>query len=83
MYKVMKSFRVFFSETAQPIVTRFLMGPFVKSILRIYSNGSASFNKMAAVPIYGKKHLKIFLSRTKKALRLNLGVWHQGLKYVK
>ena len=27
-----------------------------------------------------KKHLNIFFSRTKKALSLNLGVWHLGLK---
>ena len=40
---------------------------------------------MAALPIYDKKqnkkkHLNIFFSRTKKALSLNLGVWHLGLK---
>ena len=30
--------------------------------------------------IYGKKCLKIFFCRTKKALRLNLGIKHWGLK---
>ena len=36
---------------------------------------------MAAVRIYGKKKTRIFIySRTKKALRLNLHLWHRGLK---
>ena len=35
---------------------------------------------MAAMPIYGKKHLKIFFSRTKKASQLNLGIKHLGLE---
>ena len=38
---------------------------------------------MAAMPIYGKKkkkHLKLFFSRTKKVLGLNLGIRHWGLK---
>ena len=38
------------------------MGPPVKRGLIIYSNGSAPLNKMAAMPIYGKKkHLKYLL----------------------
>ena len=36
--------------------------------------------KMAATPIYGKTRLKILSSRTKKALRLNLGIQHRELK---
>ena len=56
------------------------MGPSVKRVLTIYSNGSAHLNKMATMPIYGRKHFKIFFSRTKKALGLNLGVQHWGLK---
>ena len=34
------------------------MGPFIEKILTIYMNGSASFNKMAAKPIYGKNKKK-------------------------
>ena len=34
---------------------------------------------MAAMPIYGKTQ-QILFSRTRKALRLNLGIYHQGLK---
>ena len=48
-------------------------------VLSISLNGSASLNKMATLPIYGKKHLKIFFSRTKKASRLNLVTEHWGL----
>ena len=44
------------------------MGPSVEKVLPICSTGSAPLNKMAAMPIYGK----IFFSRTKKALGLNL-----------
>ena len=36
---------------------------------------------MAAIPIYGEKHLKIF-SRTKKASRLNLVTEHWGLEVI-
>ena len=66
-------FNVFFSEIAGAIFNRFHMGPSVERVLTICSNGSALMNKMVAMPIYGKKHLKIF-SSTKKALRLNLGI---------
>ena len=56
---------------APPFFTRFHMGPYIEGLLTIFSNGSASLNKIATMPINGKKHLKIF-SRTKKALRLDL-----------
>ena len=52
----------------------------VKGVLSIYSNGSASLNKMAVIPRYGQKLLKVFFSRTKKASRLNLGIKYLGLK---
>ena len=68
-----------FSETAGPIFTGFYMGLSVKGKLTICSNGSAPLNKMAAMTIYGRKHIKIFTS-TKKAFRLNLGIQHLGLK---
>ena len=47
------------------------MGPSIERMLTICSDGSASLNKMATMPIYDKT-LKIFFSRTKKALSLNL-----------
>ena len=52
------------------------MWPSVEGMLTICSNCSAPLNKMAAMPIYGKKDLKIFFSRTKTALRPNLGIQH-------
>ena len=50
------------------------MGPSVERLLTKFTNGSAALTKVAAMPIYGKNTLKIFLSRMKKALRLNLGI---------
>ena len=48
--------------------------PSVKGGLKICSSGQGPLIKMAAMPIYGKKKLKISFSRTKKALQLNLGI---------
>ena len=48
-------------------------------ILTIFSNGSVPLNKMTAMPIYGKTFKNLFFSKTKKALRLSLGIHHQGL----
>ena len=51
------------------------MGSSVDGVLTICSNGYALLDKKAAMPINDKKtHIKIFFSRTKKALRLNLGI---------
>ena len=50
-----------------------------KRKLKIYRKGHRPLIKMTAMPIYGET-LKIFFSRTKKALRLNLCIEHWGLK---
>ena len=34
--------------------------------------------KMTAMPIYGKKHLKIVFSRTRRPVILGLGMYHWG-----
>ena len=34
--------------------------------------------KMIPKPIYGKKYLKIFFSRTRRPMMFGLGVWHWG-----
>ena len=81
MCKILKSLNFFF-KTASIVFTRFHMEPSVERMLTICSNGSAPFKKTAAMPIYGKT-LKIFFSRTKKALRLNLGIQHRGLSLLK
>ena len=41
-------------------------------------NGRGPLTKMAAMPIYGKKPLKIFFSRTEDALGLNICTNHRG-----
>ena len=56
------------------------MEPSVKEGLNIFTDGHGLLIKMAPMPIYGKEHFKSFFSRTKKALRLKLGIYHQGLK---
>ena len=79
--KLVKSLNVI-SERAWTVFTRYHIvhiGPSVERILTFCSNGSASFNKMAAM-IYMVIHLKIFFSRTKKTLKLNFGIQHQELK---
>ena len=58
------------------------IGPSVQGVLSFCSKGSASLNTMAAMPIYGKKTLKIFISKTKKASRLNLVTEHWGLEFI-
>ena len=37
--------------------------------------------KMAAMPIYGKNHSKIFFSETNRQISMKLGVKHRWLKY--
>ena len=65
---------VFFSESAWPNFTRFHNLPSVERVLSIYSNGYESLNKMAAMTMYAKNHLKIFSCRTKNVSRLNLSM---------
>ena len=48
--------------------------------LFIYSTGHVT--KMAAMPIYGKIHLKIF-SETRRLMTFKLGIQHQGLRPTK
>ena len=48
---------------------------------KVYSNGPGHVTKMAAMPIYGKKNLKIFFSGTKRPMTLKLGMQHWVLEY--
>ena len=70
--KSYKSLNVFCETTClfSPDFTRGLLSSCTYNLL----NSFALLNKLTAMPIYGKKHLKIFFSRTKNALRLNLGI---------
>ena len=51
------------------------MGPSVRRVLPIYSNGSAPSNEVAAMPIYGKSTEKSFSPEPRK-----LGIKHRGPK---
>ena len=44
---------------------------------KVCKNDPAHTTKMAAMPIYGKKPLKIFFSGTKKPMTLKLGMQHR------
>ena len=48
---------------------------------KVCSNGPGHMTKMAAMPIYGKKHFKKFLSGTKRPMTLKLGMQNWVLEY--
>ena len=50
---------------------------FIWRLLRTRANGLGNMAKMAAIPIYGKKPLKIF-SRTREQMSLGLGIYTIG-----
>ena len=43
-------------------------------LAKIYAKYFGHMTKMAAMPIYGKNHLKIFFSRTRRPMTLRLGM---------
>ena len=62
----------FSSETIWSIKLKFYKEPPYEVGTNACSNGPGHSTKMAAMPIYGKKHLKIFFSRTRKLMTLGL-----------
>ena len=50
---------------------------------KVCINGLGHMTKLAATPIYGKKYLKHFFSRTRNPIILKHGMQHQGLKLYK
>ena len=56
---------------------------YVERGMKVYINGLGHMTKMAAMPIYVKKTLKIFFSRTRIPMILKLGMYHWGLKLYK
>ena len=48
--------------------------------MKVYINGLGHMTKVAAMPIYGKKHKKIFFSRGRSPMILKRGMSHWGLK---
>ena len=57
-----------------PVEAKFHMEPPWDGGTKVCSNGSGHMTKMAAMPIYGKNHKKIFFSGTKRPMTLKLGV---------
>ena len=45
-----------------------------KKLAKIYAKYFGHMTKMATTPIYGKNHLKIFFSRTRRPMTLGLGM---------
>ena len=65
---------VFSPETAWPIKAKFYVEPPWEGGTKVYINGPGHMTKMAAMPIYGKKPLKIFFSGTGGPIVTKLGM---------
>ena len=65
---------IFSSETTGPIELKFHMETPWDGGTKVCSNSPGHITKMAALPIYGKNHLKIFFSRTRKSMTLGRGM---------
>ena len=59
---------IYSSETPGPIQVRFYVEHLCLAGTKVYIIGPGHMTKMAALPIYGKKHLKVFYSRQQKGL---------------
>ena len=57
-----------------PIELKFHVKTANDKLAKIYAKSFGHMTKMAATPIYGKKHLKIFFSRTRRPMTLGLGM---------
>ena len=66
--------KIFFSKTAGPIAAKFYVEPpWVRGTI-FCSRHLGHMTKMAATPIYGKNHSKIFFSRTGEPIFTKLGM---------
>ena len=63
-----------FSQTIVPIELKSHVKTPYDKLAKIYAKYFGHMIKMAAMPIYGKKHLKIFFSRTRRPMTLGLGM---------
>ena len=72
------SSNIFSSETTGPSKARFHIEPQKVRGMEVYSPHLGHMTKMAAMPIYGKKPLKIFFSGTKGPMVLGLNMQHLG-----
>ena len=71
---------IFFSETAWPIKAKFYVEPPWVGGTKFCSRHLGHMTKMAATPIYGKNHSKIFSSRTGRPISTKLGMYHRRLQ---
>ena len=65
---------IVFSQTIGPIELKFHVKTTYDKLAKIYAIYFGHMTKMVATPIYGKKHLKIFFSRTRRPMTLGLGM---------
>ena len=65
---------IVFSQTICPIELKFYVKTPYDKLAEMYAKYCGHMTKMAATPIYGKNHLKIFFSRTRRPLILGLGM---------
>ena len=65
---------IVFSQTIGPIELKFHVKTPHDKLAKIYAKYIGHMTKMAAMPIYGKNHLKIFFSRTRRPMTLGLGM---------
>ena len=63
---------IVFSQTIDPIELKFHVKTPYDKLAKIYAKYFGHMTKMAATPIYGKKHLKIFFSRSRRLMTLGL-----------
>ena len=65
---------IVFSQIVGPIELKFhVKTPYAK-LANFYTKYFSHMTKMAAMPIYGKKPLKIFFVRTRRPVTLGLGM---------
>ena len=68
----------FSSENTGQISIKFHMQPLDKGGKKIYIFCPGHISKMATLPIYGKNHSKLFLSRTTGRIKLIFCMKHMG-----
>ena len=79
--KYMKLYEYQRSRSFIDLEAKFYMEPPKDGGMKVNINGICNMYKMAAMPIYGKKHLQSFFSGTKRLMTLKLGMWHSLLEH--
>ena len=66
--------KIFSSETTGPIKAKFHVEHPSEGVTKVYINDPGHMTKMAAMPIYGKNHKKIFFSGKGRPISTKLGM---------